>query len=120
MDKKKLLQASADDLKGFEEFLSQVEDTPPVDKGPKNLGGENLAFLQYDHTRLEKVAKLLAQRVPVLRDYPQGDALIPLQREANAQLRAQLAALLLPEGSPLHKSMGGLFDGFFGQVKSRG
>ncbi len=114
MDKKKLIRSqSSDDLKGFEEFLDHVDNDNSVDKVNKNVGGESLTFLYHDNTRLKKVAALVAQKLPVARHHEQGPKIIEQQRHVNAQLKNDLFRILDKKSSPLHKTLAGLWDGFF-------
>lgn len=120
MDKKKLPRNGAqDDLKGFEDFLDQVEETRgTVETGPvKNVGGENYTFLENDHVRLKKIARLVADKLPVMREHSQGEKLIEHQRKRNNQLKAELFRQLGAPGSTLEKSMAGIFNSFFLGVK---
>ena len=119
MDKKKILRSQRpDDLKGFEEFLEHVADESAIDKAPKNVGGESLTFLLNDNTRLKKAAALVADKLPVANSHEQGPKIIEHQRNLNAQLKNELFRLLSPEGSPLHKSLIDLWNGFFHQKDS--
>ena len=119
MDKKKILRNQAsDDLKGFEEFLDHVDNEGGVDKVNKNIGGESLTFLYHDNTRLKKVASLVAQRLPVARTHEQGPKIIEQQRHLNAQLKNDLFRILDKKASPLQRTLGDLWDGFFYDKKN--
>lgn len=114
MDKKKLpRQLSSDDLRGFEEFLEQTPESPAIDKSSKHPGGEHLTFVLNDGLRLRRVAQLVTEKLPVLREHDQGPKLIEQQRGLNQQLKNELFQLLAPADSPLQRSLGQLWDSFF-------
>ena len=120
MDKKKLHRSNQpDDLKGFEEFLDQVVESRPVETGTaKNVGGESYTFLENDNIRLKKVARLVADKLPLMKQHSQGEKLIENQRRRNALLKAELFKQLGATGSPLEKSMAQVFNAFFLGMKN--
>jgi hypothetical protein len=120
MDKKKILRsASADDLKGFEEFLDQSNDGITQDKSGKNIGGESLTFLQNDNMRLKKVASLVTDKLTVAKNHEQGPRIIEHQRNLNTQLKNELFTILQKTDSPLQKTLASVWDSFFhGELRS--
>ncbi len=113
MDKKKdIHHGQADDLKGFEEFIDHLEPASS-EKTPRHQNAESITFLLNDHVRLQKVAALLSDTLPVIQKYSQGEKIIANQLHQNAMLRDELFALLNSEQSPLHKTLSNLWNGFF-------
>ncbi|MBY0517990.1 MAG: hypothetical protein K2P81_13865 [Bacteriovoracaceae bacterium] len=114
MDKKKISRIqNIDDLKGFEEFIEHSSDESAIDKSTKNVGGESLTFLQNDNSRLKKIAELVADKVPVLKNHGQGPKIIEHQRNLNSQLKNEIFKYLNADKSPLHKSLTHMWDSFF-------
>lgn len=110
--------ASADDLKGFEEFIQHSNHQGHGEITPgKNAGGEHLTFLLQDGDRLQSIVELVSNKVPMLRKYSQGEKLLESQTRTNARLRSELFAALDTEGAPLQRSMAEIFNGFFGKAR---
>lgn len=118
MDKKKLHKSNhPDDLKGFEEFIEQAEESTAEATPGKNVGGENYTFLVNDNSRLKKITDLVVTKLPALKQKSQGEKIIEGQRRYNAQLKAELFALLSQPDSPMEKSMAAIFNPVFKDLK---
>lgn len=125
MDKKKLIKsAPSEDLKGFEEFIEgQPQDTNFL---PRGVGGgskretnfEHFTFLTNDSTRLARLRSLLAEKIPFAGKHPQGEKLLTTQLKDIALIKKKIFDESNKPDSAYRKSLGELFDGFFGPTKS--
>ena len=114
MDKKK--KPESDDLKGFEDFIHQLDDAP-ADKGQRNSAGESLTFLQNDNERLRKVATLMSETLPVAHRHTQAEKILQQQRHHSAVLKHELFNWFDPAQSTLQRTLSDLWDGFFSEKK---
>lgn len=119
MNKKNLLKSMpAEEFKGFEEFIeSQNDDTnflPRPTGTKKETTFENLTFLSNDSSRLTKLKNLLSNKLPFAEKYNQAEALIREQRKEVLALQKELFEICDRPDSAYRKSMGEIFNSFFG------
>lgn len=121
MDKKTLVKTLLpEDLKGFEEFIEgQPNDTNFLTKQPnkKEVSFEHFTFLTNDSERLLRVKDLLTKKIPFSSKFKQGQHLIREQQEEIDILRKKIFENCDKELSPYRKSLGEIFNSFFGPTK---
>lgn len=124
MDKKKFGKNNIpEDLKGFEEFIEgQPQDSNFL---PRGVGGgtkretsfEHFTFLSNDSQRLVRLRHLLSEKLPFTSKHPQGDKLINAQQIDLKTLRKKLFEESNKPDSGYRRSLGEIFDTFFGPPK---
>ena len=121
MDKKKTRSLPTEDLKGFEEFIdgqSSNDNFLPRGNGTKkDVNFEHFTFLTNDSDRLTKVKDLLMDKIQFAAKFEQGQKLINEQNNEIRLLRKNIFGLCNRPNSGYRRSMGEIFDSFFGPSK---
>jgi hypothetical protein len=122
MDKKKLVKVDSDGgLKGFEEFIDgQSSDGNFLPRGngtKKDVNFEHFTFLTNDSDRLTKVKDLLMDKIPFATKFEQGQKLINEQNTEIKLLRKNIFGICNRPDSGYRRSMGEIFNSFFGPTK---
>jgi hypothetical protein len=87
---------------------------PSLKRAAKTTSGvENLSILINDHVRLKKISHLVAEQLPLAKNFSQGPKIIEQQLSTNLQLKKELFNLLNPLHSTMHQAIKEIWDGFF-------
>jgi hypothetical protein len=109
-----------DDFRGFKEFIESETDksflykkTHISDK-KNDKGFEHLTFLTNDSIRIQKLKKLLTEKIPFSIKYNQSQTLTSLTEEQIKQMKSELFTLCEQEESHYRASLRKLFNNLYG------
>ena len=125
MDKKRIPKIdSEEDIKGFEEYIEgQAKETrflprQTVSLTKKETAFEHLTFLATDAERLNRINKMLGDKLPFTKKFNQGMAIIKHQRDEVTQLKAKIFGISDQVDSNYRKSLNEVFNSFFDSENS--
>jgi hypothetical protein len=120
MDNKRVLKnLPEEEVKGFEEFIEgQPDDSGYPARNPKkDTSIEHFTFLTNDSMRLMKIKELIAEKMPFATKHEQGQQLINGLEAEKSILKKNLFELFKQSQSGYQKSVGEIFNSFFGPSK---
>jgi DNA mismatch repair ATPase MutS len=103
-----------DKLDGFKDFIKShkihIHRKPLHDK---NDQGIIQSFLENNFMRLSKTSELFHKKIPSLENYETAEKEIERLLSENKKIKDSIVRSLEKKDSPLHQSIGHIFDSFF-------
>jgi hypothetical protein len=116
---KKSKKISSSEIKGFEDFVREMDIKIPTlndKKNQKESNYEGLTLLKNDETRLTKMKNLLTVKLPLADRYDQSSAILNEQTQQLEELKKELFLMSEKGESGFKKSLGEIIDEYFSHI----